>query len=442
MWFKEYVFNVLIQPFHLVIYTIIVGSAIELATKSLIYAVVAIYFLIPAEKLLRKFFGFDNAGTLSAAGSFAGGALFSAMIQRINRPKPPEPKDEKKEKEKVRKPSRNGSVNADQVIGTYSDGAAYTGGRRRWSEALEVLADGTGIGGGRPTLVAPDGTPISSGGSALDPFMPKDDFTKSAIEGRFGIPRLAMDNIGGRLSGAARAGLYSAGYRMKKGLVNKAKSLPKSVGRMTRRGVLGGLGAGTMAMLAAGVAATTGDPAKAAAMMTAAGAAGANFTNFYGDKAVKAFGGTIGGAYASAKTGFWGSDSKAIEQYKFDKEFLNSPETLDALTKSLGSRNAAKEAISNGSVQALLNNNITDASKIGKALKLSKKYAGANPTEAQSKQALAKAVAMAKWNRDLNPAVLVSMSEQQNEFRESMRKRGFSNSKIDEILADLDEFNT
>ena len=141
MWFKEYVFNVLIQPFHLIIYTIIVGSAIELATKSLIYAVVAIYFLIPAEKLLRKFFGFDNAGTLSAAGSFAGGALFSAMIQRINRPKPPAPKDDNKEKEKTRKPSKK-TIDANGLIGSYADGAPDTGGRWKWPEDLVDFGGG------------------------------------------------------------------------------------------------------------------------------------------------------------------------------------------------------------------------------------------------------------------------------------------------------------
>lgn len=89
MWFREYIFNVLIQPFHLILYAILVGSAIDLVTTNMIYGVVAIGFLVPAEKLLRKFFGFDNAGTLSAAGSFAGGAMFSAMINKINRPKPP-----------------------------------------------------------------------------------------------------------------------------------------------------------------------------------------------------------------------------------------------------------------------------------------------------------------------------------------------------------------
>ncbi len=126
MWFKEYVFNVLIQPFHLLIYTVLVGSAIQLATKSLIYAVVAIYFIIPAEKLLRKFFGFDNAGTLSAAGSFAGGALFSAMINKINRPKPPEPKEGEE-----KPPARRSSSSFDSSKAIMGTSSAGSGGRWR-----------------------------------------------------------------------------------------------------------------------------------------------------------------------------------------------------------------------------------------------------------------------------------------------------------------------
>ena len=71
----------------LLIYTILIGTATKLAQQHLIYAIVALAFMIPAEKLLRKFFGFDNAGTLSAAGSFAGGALFSTMISKLSKGK-------------------------------------------------------------------------------------------------------------------------------------------------------------------------------------------------------------------------------------------------------------------------------------------------------------------------------------------------------------------
>lgn len=132
MWFKEYMFNLIIQPFHLLLYTILVGTAISLATESLIYAVVAIYFVIPAEKLLRKFFGFDNAGTLSAAGSFAGGALFSAMISRMNRPKPQDKDDEEKPKN-MRKSSGNAIQNTnDQIFGRgLPDASGDAGGSRR-----------------------------------------------------------------------------------------------------------------------------------------------------------------------------------------------------------------------------------------------------------------------------------------------------------------------
>lgn len=116
MWFKEYTFNIIIQPFHLLIYTVLVGSAMELAQTHLVYAVVAIYFVIPAEKLLRKFFGFDNAGTLSAAGSFAGGAVFSAMISKLNRPKPKDGKDGEEKPKNLRKNSSSGTVDADNVL--------------------------------------------------------------------------------------------------------------------------------------------------------------------------------------------------------------------------------------------------------------------------------------------------------------------------------------
>lgn len=88
----------------------------DLARVSLIYSVVALYFLIPAEKLLRKFFGFDNAGTLSAAGSFAGGALFSSMIGKLNRPKPPEPRDDGEKAKNQRKNTSSRLVNADKAI--------------------------------------------------------------------------------------------------------------------------------------------------------------------------------------------------------------------------------------------------------------------------------------------------------------------------------------
>lgn len=81
MWFKEYTMNVIIQPVHLILYTVFVGSAMSLVEKNPIYAIVAIGFLIPAEKFIKKMFGLDKAESTDGFGSFAGGAV---AMQALN----------------------------------------------------------------------------------------------------------------------------------------------------------------------------------------------------------------------------------------------------------------------------------------------------------------------------------------------------------------------
>lgn len=74
MWMKEYIYNLIIQPFHLLLYVIFISMAFDLAGKNVIYALVVIGFMIPAEKFLRKMFGFDKAsspGFLAGAGGIA-----------------------------------------------------------------------------------------------------------------------------------------------------------------------------------------------------------------------------------------------------------------------------------------------------------------------------------------------------------------------------------
>ncbi len=75
LWFKEYTMNAILQPVHLILYTVLVSSAMELAIENPIYAIFAIAFLLPAEKFIKKMFGLDRAESTSALGAFAGGAL-------------------------------------------------------------------------------------------------------------------------------------------------------------------------------------------------------------------------------------------------------------------------------------------------------------------------------------------------------------------------------
>ena len=86
MWIKEYVYNLLLQPFHLLLYTLLVGSVMELAQSNIVYAIVVLGFLVPAEKLLRKFFGFEKAPeTGSIVGGVVGGSLAMNAINRLGK---------------------------------------------------------------------------------------------------------------------------------------------------------------------------------------------------------------------------------------------------------------------------------------------------------------------------------------------------------------------
>ena len=86
MWLKEYVYNLLLQPFHLLLYTLLVGSVMDLAMNNMLYAIVALGFLMPAEQLLRKFFGFEKApSTGSIMGGVVGGSMAMHAINRLGK---------------------------------------------------------------------------------------------------------------------------------------------------------------------------------------------------------------------------------------------------------------------------------------------------------------------------------------------------------------------
>jgi len=76
IWLKEYIFNLLIQPLHLLLYYVLVTSAFNLAGKNVLYSIVALAFMTPAEKLLRSMFGFEKAKTPP---SLMGASMMSSM---------------------------------------------------------------------------------------------------------------------------------------------------------------------------------------------------------------------------------------------------------------------------------------------------------------------------------------------------------------------------
>ena len=85
MWLKEYIGNLLIQPVHLLLYMILISMAFDLASQNIVYTLVAMGFLMPAEKLIRSMFGLDKAKTPGFLGGATGAALAMNTMQSLSR---------------------------------------------------------------------------------------------------------------------------------------------------------------------------------------------------------------------------------------------------------------------------------------------------------------------------------------------------------------------
>ena len=82
-WLREYLFNLAIQPLHLILYTVFVGAAMSMASSNPVYVLVILGFILPAEKVLRKLFGFEKASTTGVLSGAIGTSLAMAGIQKF-----------------------------------------------------------------------------------------------------------------------------------------------------------------------------------------------------------------------------------------------------------------------------------------------------------------------------------------------------------------------
>ena len=83
VWLKEFIFNVLLQVVHLLLYHLLVTSAADLVTENKVYAVVAIGSLLPAEKFIRKLFGLESSTSMGKMASAFGGAAIMNSINKL-----------------------------------------------------------------------------------------------------------------------------------------------------------------------------------------------------------------------------------------------------------------------------------------------------------------------------------------------------------------------
>lgn len=74
-WIKEYIYNALLQPFNLLIYTVFIGLAYDLASSNFIYTAVVLGTIRIADEQLGNWMGMNKAGTRKGIADAATGIL-------------------------------------------------------------------------------------------------------------------------------------------------------------------------------------------------------------------------------------------------------------------------------------------------------------------------------------------------------------------------------
>ena len=88
-WMKEFCYNVLIQPFHCIVYIVFIGAAVEKLVKdaealnfgALVYAIVCMLSIFIGEKIIRQIFGFTKSK--SVASKLFSGAMITQAIKDV-----------------------------------------------------------------------------------------------------------------------------------------------------------------------------------------------------------------------------------------------------------------------------------------------------------------------------------------------------------------------
>ena len=303
-WIREYIFNALMQPIHLMLYTMVIGTVMGLVADYPLYAVIALGFMLPAEKFIRQMFGFNKAQTPGALGTMglAGTTLLmSGMNKLLHRP-PVRDDDENDNGEKKIKFLK---VKGDLLTGGSNTQATSNGGGNP-----PIIPPG-GSGGGNPPI-----TPTGGGGGENPPI--------TSIGGSGGENPLTAQQNGEELLNTEGTNWFndvlqhqrreaaeeSPNNSQAQQLTDKEKIKKKFKNgldyarlkqyqrytrkikkshpiRKLRRGITFGAGAAALGLLGLAAGVASGSPGKAMSYAGAAGAAGGAAAKSIGNAATK-----------------------------------------------------------------------------------------------------------------------------------------------------------
>ena len=204
-WFKEYFYNLLLQPLHLLIYTVLVGTATEVAIENPIYGIAALAFLLPAEKILKQMFGFKGE-TSSGLAQFAGHAMGYNLLQKAFGGLGPG------------KSSNKAIDSGDSGSGNNSNGSGQ-GSKINWNKAPGSSQSSSGAQGGGGS------SRVTIAGVIANKVKPQNT-AKRQLKGKRGTP-FKLQSAGKKLSGA-KPGFFN-------NLANGSRDVSKALGRLKGR---------------------------------------------------------------------------------------------------------------------------------------------------------------------------------------------------------------
>lgn len=482
MWVKEYMMNAIIQPVHLILYMVIMGSVMDLATNNPIYGLVAIGFLLPAEKFIKKMFRFDRGETTSTLGAVAGGALAMKGVQNLSKLAGGSGKGGKDNKIRTAdnkelssgKRSKNDGIQAPEdviggeLLGNNSNNNIDNGSNNpfdvdigddkkpefkdkfnEWDNTLPQPAPNGGtqsegdwdIGGSTPIRLHDSNENASEGNQTQiqsDVDAPSDsnnntDGSESDVPpGRF---RRTAGALGGYAKRSFQRKMHDLPDRLKDKAISGAKTLPGNMARLGAKVA----GAAALGAVAAGAGLTTGDLKSAASMAAGGAMIGTKVGGTVGNRPAKALDDGIENVSEVAKSAWYTDDDKKQQEIKkrqkYDEEWKLKEDNYKYLRGKDMNDKQAKAFLEHADTQRFLDAGITDINLIHNARKMmddaNKKQAGSMNIEgAVARAQLAKGTAENFANSDT----------QKEAFKKNMKSKNPSlddtqlNNLVDQII--------
>lgn len=426
-WFKEYMFNLLLQPMHLLIYTILVTSALEFTHTNLVYTLVALGFISTAEKIVRTMFNFQKASTPGAFAGPAGAAITMTGMRWLMGHGP-------------RGKGNPGKAGSDNGESSKNNNAGYSTGSSKVK--MRDLLNGTNNstpnnngGGENPPLV-----PNNNGGGGNQPLVPNNGGPNNRGRNNGGGGNPANNNNQTRMPRALRALSDTARY-YGRGLTGKFSRNLKN-GRPIR--TLARLGAGAasgatlgMVGLAAGI--TSGDVSKTLQYTGAGLAGGYKLGTGVADSTLDAL--SVQGTGDEFTRNMQGEEEyQRIQAETNKRNYIKDEKNIDILRqKNNWSRKEAEDFLSGANndrlVELCLENNITDIGSINDLRKVRDNDNQNHMTEEElvatfnTNQALFGG--STNTNKDTMDKMKVTLKER--EFKDTADPERFASETIDRI---------